>query len=209
MALVLSISHTQINGGTTWVIADATGDYHVTTNPTGWGSPNLVIDDESITVATLSISKDGVLVHEFDLMDLGTWKDLTGYTTASAAFDALTTSDSLTYSITSTNLETDLEDGIYTVEYSVSDGSTPSTSTFMVALFGQLEKKLYQIAAEVPDIYTDHELPSLCMSQITAIWALYCALLYSARIADTTAFSTLLTSLQEITATYSCTDTVN
>jgi hypothetical protein len=84
---------------------DTTGAYHVTNNPYGWGTPNLVV--ANLTVVTLTIEYPDGTETEHDLLD-----QIPNPVEGTIEFDVI---------------EGTYDDGIYTFTYYVTDGTTSVT----------------------------------------------------------------------------------
>ena len=86
-------------------ISDATGEYDVTTNPTGWGAPNLALAD--VDSATVVLTPPGGSAINYDVT-----AEVQGGIIVDGTF-LLKLVDNIT-----------LNDGIYTVTYTVVDEDT-------------------------------------------------------------------------------------
>jgi len=95
-------------------IKDATGLYNVTTNPTGWGAPNLALGD--VTEATISVTPPN--------SNVATTQDVTTTVQTASIVDGLFS----LYNFT-TFTSGSLIDGVYTITYTVTDGETTYTTT--------------------------------------------------------------------------------
>jgi hypothetical protein len=97
-------------------ISDATGEYDVTTNPTGWGAPNLALAD--VDSATVVLTPPGGSAINYDVT-----AEVQGGTIVDGTF-LLKLVDNIT-----------LNDGIYTVTYTVVDEDTDTEYTITVKSF--------------------------------------------------------------------------
>lgn len=97
-------------------ISDATGEYDVTTNPTGWGAPNLDLAD--VDSATVVLIPPGGSAINYDVT-----AEVQGGTIVDGTF-LLKLVDNIT-----------LNDGIYTVTYTVVDEDTDTEYTITVKSF--------------------------------------------------------------------------
>jgi hypothetical protein len=103
MALELSFSSCLKTKCSKLSVIDTSGVYNVATNPTGWGTPNLL--GSAVTVATITITTPGNGVQVVDVLS-----QIPATVTGEFTFTDITLS---TYT-----------DGITTIVYSVGDGVT-------------------------------------------------------------------------------------
>ena len=103
MALVLSFSSCLKTKCSVLSITDTSGVYNVTTNPTGWGSPNLL--GSAVTTATLTITPPGGSAQVVNVLS-----QIPATVTGDITFTDITLSS--------------YTDGVTTIAYSVSDGAT-------------------------------------------------------------------------------------
>lgn len=134
MALVLDFNIVQEEDGSFYTITDLTGVYDVTTNPTGWGAPNL--DIASVTIATVDVQlmdEDGnfasvLTAGEKDVLDLPNFpNDSDGDIEKTVV----------------------LEDGYYKAIYYVTDGVTTYTTTKYFTFYSSFKCCYKKIALAV------------------------------------------------------------
>jgi hypothetical protein len=143
-----------------------------------------------------------------NLMTTAVWQAITPYT-AGTAFDASTHPDTLRYTLNDTILGEGIADGVYTLTFTYADGVETATKIFEVAVFGELEKSLFNIIAQVPQAYVSFEQPSEVLPAVSTLWAMYLGLLYQARLADKTQFEETLEQLTELVDKFSITHYTN
>jgi len=203
MALTLSISVEQTNACGTLVITDTTGAYGVT-NTGGWLTDSIVagciaINDESVIEAYLEFSNDsGTTLHKIDLMDSSKWQAYTPYTSGSP-FDSSTNPTTLVYTIPIVDIfGTNLPDGIITMRYYVTDGSTVADYTFSIAIFCEVRRQYFTLVAKIPEHYQCVTCDNKFVDMVMVVSGLYKALKLSAAIGDTAKFLFTLKELQDI-----------
>lgn len=191
------------------VLTDNTGAYDASSNPTGWGAPNLPINDGSITYAEIIIKRytDGSTLEDVETLDvISLWEDLTGLT--SDPFDTGTTVSNVIYTITSAMV--DFTDGCYQITYQVGDGTTydnstnKSSVTYNIATYCNVECCIEQRLANAP---TEYECVTcnndyLMITQI--LWTLLQALKLAACTASIDAYLTILSTLQAACESAGC-----
>lgn len=118
MALIPKISLCSKDNCKELLLKDITGTYNVTTNPTGWGAPNLAL--AGVTEATISITIPG---HD-DAVEL----DVTSTVTAATIIDGVFVLDTLTMDGDFDGDEDEqFPDGIYEITYTIVGGGTTYT----------------------------------------------------------------------------------
>jgi hypothetical protein len=201
MALQLSLTYLQQDSCGEMVFTDSTGAYNVTTNPYGWGAPNLPVDDGTITYAELIVSRysDGSTLEVVEIIDLiSTWEDLT--TLTSDPFDTGTTVSNVIYTIPSSVVN--FTDGVYQITYQVGDGTTyanstnKSTVTYNIATYCNIECCIEQRLANSPTEYTCVTCNNDYLNITGTLWTLLQALKLAACSASIDAYLTILTTLQ-------------
>ena len=192
MALVLSLTKT-ITDYSVLTLVDNTGDYNVTTNPNGWGAPNLVlanIDYAKLTVTTPT----GTVLPTIDIItDLG--------------IDFATVlSEELVYNLTNDllggTLGSTIADGIWTVLYEVSDdaGVTVTSLTVQLGTYYQVQALVFQNIATIPTFYSCNKCCTLQLKDIVTQFMMLQALIYASDYTYLTEFTNILTTLQQITS---------
>ena len=208
MALVLSLSHIQDNKCSTWTLTDTTGVFESTHNPSGWktttsGGNNIQIDNNTIVQAKLIIAKPNGTSYTFNLLLPEVWNAITPF--ENDPFDASTDPNYLKYIIPAALIGGTIEDGIYTVVYSITNNTgTKVESIFTVCLYCNVECCVYKIVYAIPENYFCQNCNDTFVKDVCTTWALYLALMYSARIGEYTRFSNLLTALKQICASSGC-----
>jgi hypothetical protein len=147
MALILAATSPTQTGCFGFTFTDTTGVYNVTTNPGGYGSPNM--DSTDVNTATISVYAPGstvpyIFTFTIDISNIlsciitnpdGTTDDITTDIVTTQGlifpFDAVTGTGALSIDETwigGTENESIL-DGVYTIVYEVSDGLTEYNTT--------------------------------------------------------------------------------
>jgi len=205
MGLELKINHVQQNFCKEWVLYDVSGVYNAITNSGGWcvtggAGANLKINNSSITTAGLTITTPSGRVIPLNLKDITTWRLLTPYKSGEA-FDTSTDPATLSYTLTEDVIGL-IVDGIYKIQYTVSDGTTAVIGAYTVALFGRAESGVFKMVEAAREINLDAHLSYNQFSDLVIIWALYLQMMYSARIASVERFNKILGVIQRTIITY-------
>ena len=196
MALQLALTNT-ITDYTSLTLTDASGEYNVSTNPTGWGAPNLAIAD--VNYAHLTITSPNDTEYDIDIVtDLGV--DIGG---------AATYAD-LTYYIPSSLLGESsgalLPDGVYSIEYRISDaaawddGGNDYTLTVTVMTYYEIQQDVYNRIKLVPQYYTCSDCDNQFVKETSVIYMYLKALIASTQYSNTVRFEEILSALQDILA---------
>lgn len=191
MALQLSLSKNITNYSVLTVIDD-TGTYNVTTNPSGWGAPNLAL--ASINYAKLIITSPSATVYTIDIIaDLG------------INFAVVTVND-LIYNVPSSLLGgtsgSTLDDGIWTVLYEVSAdaGATKTTLTVQLATYYEVQALVFTKVATVPNFYTCEKCCSIKLKDVVTQFMMLQALIYASDYSYLTEFTNILSTIEQITS---------
>ena len=195
MALSLSLTKT-ITDYSVLTLIDNTGAYDVSTNPNGWGAPNVELSD--VNYAHLLITTPtSVGALDIDIVaDLG------------IDFSTVT-EDELIYNVTNDllggTLGATLDDGIYTVEYRISTDATGVegavtnyTRTFQLGTYYQVQAAVFQNIATIPTFYTCSKCCSLRLKNLVTQFMMLQALIYASDYAYLTEFTNILTTLEQI-----------
>lgn len=93
MALQLKDTLTLGSDCKSFIFTENTGTYNVSTNPTGWGTPNAALAD--VNTATLSIENltTGVIYDDLDITPSGTVGNETEFTTEDLEIDGVSIGD--------------------------------------------------------------------------------------------------------------------
>lgn len=199
MALELVLKKS-INNYSILTLVDSTGDYDATNNPGGWGGDNIALTDVNYAHILINTpSSNGLTYVDIDLMgDLG------------IDFSTIT-SDELIYNIPSDMLGRNtnelLEDGIYTIEYRISTDSSwvngsaaNSVINVEVATYFEVQKKVFESIAKIPDLYNCNKCCTLELKDIITQYMMLQALIAASEYSYTTEFTNILTTLQQITS---------
>jgi len=198
MALALSLSYLQQDSCGELVLTDTSGAYNVTTNPTGWGSPNLACDTGAITYAEIIIKTytDSLTLSDTSTVDvIADWKTLT--TLTSAAFDTGTTVSNMIYTI-----PLNLPDGVHQITYQVGDGATyanstnQATITYNIATYCNIECCVEQYLADLHNNYTCVTCNNDYLNKTQILWTLLQALKLAACSSNIDTYLTILETLQ-------------
>jgi hypothetical protein len=194
MALETIITRTIVDY-TTLTLVDSTGDYNVTTNPTGWGAPNIALTD--VLYAHLVITTPSLTVFDIDIIgDLG-------------LNFATVTSDELIYSIPSSLLgqlsDEILIDGVFNVEYQIStdaswvDGAaTNYTNLSLVPTWFTVQQQVFENIGTIPNLINCSKCCNIAVKDINTQFLMLQALIYASSYAYLDEFNTILTTLQQI-----------
>jgi hypothetical protein len=165
MALDLKLTYSQSNDAVRIKFTDATGEYNVSTNETGWGTPNADTSDiVSSTTTTsgkyhlilrISVQTSDLVTKSYDDLDL--YSEFTSEFSKSYGMEFTLTPDMLIESGVAMGLSTDaFNDGIYTISYILNnaDNSTlVDRKQYTLLVEGKVRKALYTKSAYIPDIY--------------------------------------------------------
>ena len=201
MSLTLHLNTSENCTCKTLTLTDATGVYHATDNPTGWGAPNPAYSD--ITCAYLKITIPSGDVY---------YKDVTSiFTGATSLSDLVFTIDGGDIGETSNNL---LSDGVYVVEYHVNDDGTFSTnectggteyrSTINIPLFCQVQKCIIAKMVKVPQHYCCDECGNKYIDYIDDLWIMLKALQTADVSVSVTHFENVLEQVQKLCNNEDC-----
>lgn len=209
MALALSLSSLQQTNCTELVLTDTSGAYDVTTNPTGWGSATIPIDDGTVTYAELIIILPSGSSITIDI--ISNWEALTGLT--SDPFGSGTSALALSYTLSSSIYlgTTTFTDGVYRITYRVGDGSTylestnKATITYNFAVYCGVECAIEQRVALVPYNYTCENCSNDFLEITMILWSIFQALKLAACTANIEKFNNILLTLQTALEEADCT----
>ena len=156
MALTLSIDTiTQSNDSTVLRVVDGAGIYNVTTNPTGWGTPNpevTVIDGTTYHLyLDVVITTSNGTETTYDQIEL--FDTFGPFTTVNDLVFDIDASMLISSSVAVGTAETALPDGWYSITYSfVDDGSTytNSTTTNQLIVDGVVRTLVYDKLRDIP-----------------------------------------------------------
>lgn len=193
MALSLSLSQS-ITNYTSLTLTDASGEYNVSTNPTGWGARNIAIS--AVQYAHLIITMPNAVVIDVDIMtDLGI--DFSTATYADLVYNVsyllLTGTDAL------------MPDGVYNIEYRIStdaswveEAVTNYTVTANVMTYYVVQESVYNRIKLIPTYYTCSDCNNQFVKETSTIFMLLQALIASTQYSNTVRFSEILSALTDI-----------
>jgi len=193
MALTLSLSQS-ITNYTSLNLTDASGEYNVTTNPTGWGAPNIAIS--AVQYAHLIITMPNGTIVDVDIeADLG------------INFAVATYAD-LVYNVTYlllTGTSGLMPDGVYNVEYRISTDAawvpgagTNYTVTANIMTYYEVQESVYNRIKLIPTYYTCSDCNNQFVKETSTIFMLLQALIASTQYANTVRFTEILSALTDI-----------
>lgn len=143
MALSLALSYCVSNGCKTLTLQDETGNYNVTNNPTGWGSPNDTL--ATVEAATLLIKDPSGNDHDIDIVS-----DL------AITFDGSTVVEDLVYPVTNKLLGYDtsdyVPDGTWEVVYSITSDGNDYSVTRRFFTVCRMEKRIDELLKKYADL---------------------------------------------------------
>lgn len=111
MALKLSFSTCPKKGCGSIIFTETTGTYNATLNPTGWGAPNLTLGAVTETHILITLPDGETIIDILNPVGLPTGTLGLEYEILASALDVDT-----------------IEDGLYIIEYTVTDGITVYTT---------------------------------------------------------------------------------
>jgi len=144
MALILDFSVCQSSDCTEFTFSDNTGAYNATTNPYGWGAPNVALADVQ-TPVTLDITAPSGSTYQIDLI----------LTTPAFPVDQPPNELVVDMSSLGGTAGDPFPDGIYTFVYSVSTIFGDYSQTITVAFYCNGVDKIYYAAG------TDNNSPTI------------------------------------------------
>jgi len=192
MALTLVLASS--NADTTQLtLTDSTGAYAVD-NTGGWGAPNITLG--SVLYAHLIITDPSDVEYDIDIInDLGI-----DFTTIGA--------DGLIYEVTHDliggTLGATLEDGIYEVEYRISDSATwddggnDYSIVINVMTYYTVQGQVFERIAEIPTYYKCADCDNLYVKETTTMFMLLQSLIAASTYSTTVKFELILEALQDI-----------
>lgn len=165
MALNLQLGYQQSNDAVRIRFTDSTGEYNVSTNTTGWGSPNEAVADivysADSTVGkyhlylSVKVTTSDNIQTVYDDIDLYSNFTTEFSKTSGMVFDI--TPNLLVDSGTPMGLVSDqLSDGVYEVSYILKTADTESaisTSVYTFFVDGIVRQAIYSKAAYIPTVY--------------------------------------------------------
>lgn len=187
MSLVLTFNVCSNSNCKTVNFNETTGTYNVTTNPTGWGTPNATI--ASATTATLTITKPDTTEIVINL------------------FSTYPTTDStLLRTITQTELENTgkLTDGLYTFLYTVTANSVVYTQTIQKLLYCQITCCVNNMWADVAKSGGCLDCDSIAKDKARKAQALLSGLESVAEAGNKDAFDNILSVLTKLCNSSNC-----
>lgn len=195
MALSLSLTKT-ITDYSVLTLIDNTGAYDVSTNPTGWGAPNIALSAVQYAHLLITTPSNTVAVDVDIISDLG-------------INFATVTDEELIYNVTNDllggTLGSTIDDGLYTVEYRIStdaswveDAATNYTVTVQLGTYYQVQAAVFENVSTIPTFYSCSKCCSLQLKDIVTQFMLLQALIYASDYAYLTEFSNILTTLEQV-----------
>ena len=193
MALELKLTQS-ITDYTSITLTDSSGTYNASTNPTGWGAPNIEIAD--VLYAKIFITL-GSTTTEIDLVDdLGI-----DFSTATAS----TLIYNIPYTMFGGTVSTDLvPDEVWEIEYRISDtvnwddGGNDYYITLNLMTYYVIQGQVYDRIKLLPTYYTCSDCNNLFVKETSTIFMLLQALIASTSYSSTSQFTEILSSLEDI-----------
>lgn len=185
MALELKFNVCVVNKCTQLEFTETTGVYNVTTNPTGWGAPNIELAE--IVAATLTITSPSGTDYVINLFDQG-------FPSSNVDFSYIFNVGALT----------EIVDGKWTFVYTVTDSESNTYTKTVYNLFS------CQADCCVHQMLVDLELTCDCCSKDTAYenyikaWTFLQALKNAAECGDINSFNNLLKILEKLCKNNNC-----
>lgn len=159
MAFTLAFSVTESGDNKTITVTDTTGVYHVTTNPTGWGTPNpeTTVIDSSTNTLSLDIvytASDGA-VTSYDTIDLHTAFLTGGHTDVTYLVYPLNCSHLKVSTVAIGTSQDVIPDGLYEITYTWKKGlgGTETHTDAIVLIDGVVKSALYELLRTIPTLY--------------------------------------------------------
>lgn len=200
MALTLAL--TSSNTSTVQLtLTDSTGAYNVTTNPTGWGAPNIALTD--VLYAYLVVTTPGGVVYPIDIIN-----DLS-IDFSTVAYDELIYN--VTHDLLGGTVGTTLPDGIYEVTYQIStrnitygdfdaigESTTDKALDINVMTYYTVQGQVFERIAEIPTYYKCADCDNLYVKETTTMFMLLQSLIAASTYSTTVKFELILEALQDI-----------
>lgn len=184
MAVALNFDIFQDENNSVLIFQDLTGAYSAS-NTGGWGAPNELLS--SVTSWSISITKPSSSTAIVITNPVG-----------------LPSSSNFEYEITATVLgytTSNIEDGIWEVEYEVVTNTTTYRKTLRFCLYGNVECCKQRMALQLkPNCCCD----SQYVTNLLAVQAMFLSMVANADMNNETAFSNWLTRLEKICAFTNC-----
>lgn len=191
MSLQLSINKS-ISNYSILTLIDSTGDYDAVDNLGGWGSPNITLNQ--VLYAFIKIVSPKGTIYSIDIINqLG------------IDFNTII-SDELVYNIPSSMLGRDtndvLEDGIYTIEYLISDKTDweegDPVIKFNLATYFEVQRDVFKNVALIPDIYMCERCCTLKLKDIIGQHMMLQSLILASKYSYLIEFNNILETLKQI-----------
>jgi len=190
MALVLDFSVCQSSDCTEFTFSDNTGAYNATTNPYGWGAPNVALADVQ-TPVTLDITTPGGSTFQIDLI----------LTTPAFPVDQPPNELVVDMSSLGGTAGDPFPDGIYTFVYSVSTIFGDYSQTITVAFYCQVQCCVYSMFNDLNphcDCCDDDR------NTLINAYLMFKGLIYAANCGNVSEFNSVLAQLQKICTQSNC-----
>lgn len=192
MALTLSLTNT-ISNITEFTLTDSTGNYSVS-NEGGWGSPNIAISD--VEYAHLIFTTPTGILYDIDIID-----DL------GIDFSTATISD-LVYTVTNDMIGgvsgEVIPDGVYTVEYQISDSATWDNGgndyslTLTIMSYYEVQNSVFGRIGEIPTYYNCGGCDNAYIKETSTLFMLLQSVITASGYSNTELFEIALEALQDI-----------
>jgi hypothetical protein len=153
MALKLAFTAVESADNKTLTLTDSSGVYDVSTNPTGWGTPNTTlasINTGYLTLTPTVITSDGIETS-YDAIDLHAL--ITGHTTVADLVFPITCALFKVSGTPTLGTASDvLPDGLYYMAYAWTS-TTPTHTDETILLDGNVKTNLYELIRTIPTKY--------------------------------------------------------
>ena len=186
MALSLKLSSSIVNY-TSLNLADASGVYDVSLNPTGWGAPNPELSTVDAALLYITLPNGSEVIVDI-IADLG------------IDFSTATTTD-LVYNIPYSLLSgTDglMPDGVYSITYSIEIDHDFFTSDAVIMTYYVVQESVYNRIKLIPQYYTCSDCNNQFVKETSTIFMLLQALIASSQYSNTVRFEEILAGLTDI-----------
>jgi hypothetical protein len=194
MALVLKLSQS-ITNYTSLNLTDASGVYNVSTNPTGWGAPNIALS--AVQYAHLIVTAPSGTIYDVDIVS-----DL-GIDFSTVTYDELIYN--LPYTLFGGTTGDLLPDGIWNIDYRISTEltwveETINTYSLVVNImtYYVIQEAVYNRIKLIPTYYTCSDCNNQFVKETSTIFMLLQALIASTQYSNTVRFTEILSALTDI-----------
>ena len=165
-----------------------TGTYDAVNNIGGWGAPNEVVGD-AISAVLVFTSPEGVVYPSVDVLALGFPR------VGNCNMETILATD------IDPNL-TEFSDGFWSIEYTVTTGTTSYTQTQELFFYGQIKKQVCCLVSAIDITDCDCDLEKVNQALLAHAYLL--ALQYAVQTANTTSVTKIFALLENLIKCTTC-----